>query len=684
MPAPRHGGWRFDRRVLGALAVASVASAIFQLLMIKVAECILGPYNETFALVLSVVLLGLAVGSWAAMRLGLTFAGAVGIALAGTAALLALLPVAVGAYAALYPAALQHHLTLVGLKFGLVLAMMALPAIGFGATIPALLVEYRDVARESGQLLFVSSLANVAGFVLMAFALHRTLAYGQILAVVALLAGSAVLLQAGRRNRRALLVVALVMAALVVHGTLWDELLLYYGHKEFRSTEDLKQARSRQFATESFKGPHDLFAIIYRDGQPFFFINGYISITLTAASEKIVGAVSTMFSPRTDDALVLGVGSGATAGTVGLLFDRTDAVEINRAVLDHQARMEEYNFDVLHQPTVNLIHDDGIHFIKTSPKQYSLILNTVTSPLYFSSAKLYTRDFYEDVVARLRPDGVYTTWIDRKIGDRGVDIILNTLESTFDECWMTYIKSSYYLMVCSNDEIGLHQLEAVRGNETLREYLATRHRLPVDLVPYGILTTDAFRMKGQVTPINRLDRPVLEHHMARIEGSTRLFRLTDRLIERTRLAEVEEAIAPWFAWEPGGFALWADMCLAGTSLLDGAIRRILETRYGDLGAAYEHAALNMARRAGTAGAHEESGYRLYKRERYRAAIDALGQALTLDPGSYRAHYYRGRCREELGEPALAALEFEEALRIHPAYEKAEKALDRVRNHEQSG
>ena len=72
-------------RVLAALAVASVASAVFQLLLIKIAEFIFGPYNETFALVLATVLLGLALGSLAVGRFGLTFNGAMLLCLAGLA-----------------------------------------------------------------------------------------------------------------------------------------------------------------------------------------------------------------------------------------------------------------------------------------------------------------------------------------------------------------------------------------------------------------------------------------------------------------------------------------------------------------------------------------------------------------------------------------------------------------------
>ena len=108
--------------------------------------------------------------------------------------------------------------------------------------------------------------------------------------------------------------------------------------------------------------------------ESFFFINGFISIPLNSPSEKIVGAFASLFTPRTDRALVLGVGSGATAGTVTLLFDRTDALEINPVVLENLYRMADDNFNIEYRPQVNLILDDAIHYTKISREQYSLIL----------------------------------------------------------------------------------------------------------------------------------------------------------------------------------------------------------------------------------------------------------------------------------------------------------------------
>ena len=104
--------------------------------------------------------------------------------------------------------------------------------------------------------------------------------------------------------------------------------------------------------------------------------------------EPLVGAFSSTFAPRPDKALVLGLGSGATASTVGLLFDKTTGVEINAAVLQNLHRMKEYNFDIENNPKVTIIHDDGIHFAKTSNEKFSLIINTVTTPLYFSSGSI--------------------------------------------------------------------------------------------------------------------------------------------------------------------------------------------------------------------------------------------------------------------------------------------------------
>lgn len=634
---PALSGWtRFPRRVLAALAVASVASAVFQLLMIKLTEFVLGPFNETFSLVLATVLLGLALGSIVAGRLHCSFHQVLLFGAGGTLGVLLLFPLIVEAYAQLYPAAVESYYLLVALKLGLVVVLMGIPAVGFGATIPALLHTHKHVARESGQLLFVSCLANALGFLLMAFVLHRLLDYGPILVLIVALAAAAVWIERGWTHigsRTAAVLVALCLPAFLIG---WNEGLLYLGHTAFHSAEDLKVARRSIVLDQRFKGAQDVFAITRKNGKPYFFINGYISIPLSNASEKIVGALSAMISPRLDQALVLGVGSGATAATVGLLFEHADAVEINKVVLDNLHLMSEYNFDIQTLPGLEIHHDDGIRFLRTGEKKYSLILNTVTSPLYFSSSKLYTKDMFDLAVDRLTPDGVYMTWIDVEIGDGGMAIILESLGRSFEHCWLSVIKNDYFLLGCSNEEIRLRQFEAVAANPTLKNYLADEHAIPIRFLHYNVISTDALALGAPPpVPVNTLDFPVLEFEMAQLQAD-RLTGFKRRLDRRMDLKGLQETLGRDVDWLAEEFALNLDLRLPRRglySLLEEHITRVFPEAYGRYVGTVRSAVAEFE----SAGAAWTLAKRLKRRDRLDAADVAYRRVLELDPSFPGAH-----------------------------------------------
>ena len=94
-------------------------------------------------------------------------------------------------------------------------------------------------------------------------------------------------------------------------------------------------------------------------------------------------------------------------------------------------------------------------------------MNTVTSPLYFSSAKLYTHDFLEQIRQRLESDGVYMTWADSRVGDKGMEIILSTLSRSFKYCALGTIKTTYYLLLCSEEPLHVHHPDIVSRHPIL-------------------------------------------------------------------------------------------------------------------------------------------------------------------------------------------------------------------------
>ena len=552
----------FPRAVIQALVLSSVGSAIFQLTTVRLSELLIGPYRESFAYVLCIILLGIALGSQLVRRFRISFTTLMVVNIIALAWMLGSLEWAMESFAEAYPSLSRSYWQLVGLRLSLIAGLTLAAAITFGATIPALLQtlegqeserekDHRQSARSPGYLLYVASLANAAGFLLMSLILHQRLDYGELLLVAAAFSTASLIVVVWHRianqdafylGRAGQVAVAAVLFILVVGGrSQWNEELLYQGHASFHSPDAMRKRIGEFSSSERFKGPADVFSISHRKGSSFLMISGKISINLENVSEKIVGALAGIFATDHRKALVLGVGSGATAGSVGLLFDEVEAVEISGVILENIRRMDDYNFGLADMSNVSLVHDDAVHSVKVAQEQYSLILNTVTSPLFFSSSKLYTVEFLDRVRQRLAPGGLYVTWLDSRVGDHGADIMLETVTGAFDHCGLAQVGWTYLLLMCSDQPITAHHPLAVAQQEQLSSYLLDEHGIDPATLPYLLLNTDAATLRNPGgAPVNTLDKPVLEFEMAKLTARS-LEELQYRIMENINPAELAGA-----------------------------------------------------------------------------------------------------------------------------------------------
>lgn len=513
--APPAPGRPAAPRELAALATVSFASAIFQLFMLKLVQFVYGPFNETFAMVLFIVLFGIALGSIASRFFRFSFGVFVLLAILS----LALLLVVESPVLFLY-ASLQQKFTgwgLIALRVSIILLLMGPVAVCFGAAIPALMNRESNVARESGQLLCVSSLANAAGFLAMVLFIHENLTYGQTVVLVGMLLAAAWTLHYLPRPLLAVAGPAMALALIPVMRGVWEENLLYGSHTDFMDVLTLRDKLTGYQGGRRFRKHDEVLEVRNIDGFSSFNLNGYYSIFTHNLSEHVVGLMSVLTAPRLNEALVLGLGTGSTAGSVAEYFRHADVVEISQLVIDQQALFDVNSYGVAGKKNVAIHCDDAIRHLKRSIMKYDLVVNTVTNPVYFSSSKLYTAEFFELVKNHLAADGVYTTWIGTSVGNQGLGIIVRTLKEHFKNGWIGWIHDGYWLLLCSNAPLGLHQEGAVDNNARVREYFARQGR-SVDGLRYSIVADDAFGVlqhAGDV-PLNTLDRPTLEFEMARL------------------------------------------------------------------------------------------------------------------------------------------------------------------------
>jgi tetratricopeptide (TPR) repeat protein len=214
----------------------------------------------------------------------------------------------------------------------------------------------------------------------------------------------------------------------------------------------------------------------------------------------------------------------------------------------------------------------------------------------------------------------------------------------------------------------------VLGHDRLRAYLALEHGVPIDMLAYGVLSTDAFSLLSRPdAPLNTLDFPALEQEMSRLDTEARLYGLSDLLVQRLDLRAVGRALGPPMGWDPGAFALWGDLRLSSSTMLFDVLRQVVRREFGDVDPGYARAAAEQAAALGTAQAHLTLGELLVDRGLCSAALPLLERASRIDPTRPEAPYLIGRCHERQGSEAQAAEAYGRALRVDPRYDPARSA-----------
>ena len=130
--------------------------------------------------------------------------------------------------------------------------------------------------------------------------------------------------------------------------------------------------------------------------------------------QRMLGHLTTLAAANPRSVLVIGCGAGITAGAVSIdpRVERETIAEIEPLVPQAASKyFSEPNFDVLHNPKVQLRIDDGRHYVLTTKEHFDGITVDPLDPWVKGAANLYTREFLEAMKQHLNPGGVVTMYI---------------------------------------------------------------------------------------------------------------------------------------------------------------------------------------------------------------------------------------------------------------------------------
>lgn len=153
------------------------------------------------------------------------------------------------------------------------------------------------------------------------------------------------------------------------------------------------------------------------EGPRNFHVTGKIvasSESFDMRLQRLLGHLPALLHPKPRSVLVVGCGAGVTAGTFVIHPDIERIVICEIEPLIPPAAAEFFgreNHDVINDPRVELVYDDGRHYILTTQEKFDIITSDPIHPWVKGAATLYSKEYFELCRKHLNPGGMVTQWV---------------------------------------------------------------------------------------------------------------------------------------------------------------------------------------------------------------------------------------------------------------------------------
>ncbi len=412
---------------------------------------------------------------------------------------------------------------------------MFIPTLFMGATFPcAIQIVSRAmnrVGRDVGRVYLVNTTGAiagtmVAGFLLipvwgLQFTLKLAVSMNLCLAVAILLASR----MTGWRQGAAIAISLLALGGLYV-APAWDANVMtsgvaIYGRSYFGrlGKAEFRSAMLTDDRLLYYKDGLSATVSVHRQGELLYMrVNGKTDASNAGDmhTQLMSGHLPMFIRPDAKRALVIGMGSGVTAGAVSLHpLERIDVIEIEPAVVEAAAFFAKENRELLKNPKARVAIADGRNFLLASDGGYDVIISEPSNPWMRGIGNLFSLDFYELTAQRLAPKGIVCQWIHTYgLFPEDLKMVVKTFRSVFPHTTIWNTTRGDLLLLGSKDPWTLDHatLQAKYGAVPgLKEDMARLglHSPLAILADFALVEEDAAQY-AQHALVNTDDLPFLE------------------------------------------------------------------------------------------------------------------------------------------------------------------------------
>jgi spermidine synthase len=414
--------------------------------------------------------------------------------------------------------------------------------------------------------------------------------------------------------------------------------------------------------------------------------------------QKLLAHLPMLLHAAPQRVLIVGFGAGGTAWSMSRYDDleHLDIVEFVPGVIRAARFFPEVNHNVLTDPRLRVILDDGRHYLLVTPQTYDVISVDTLDPKHAGNGNLYTREFYELSKQALRPGGLFVQWLPyHQVDNTSLKLIARTFQHVYPHAtlWLNRFKG-YTLLLGSREplRIDVAQLAERFHRSAVQHDLAEVHvATPWQFLEGFTMRADTLRRyTAGETRLNSYNHPYVEFYgtswhdpveenLAELawfaDDVTPLLEFaTDFSPQRRQevLARLEQQRRISHYIFQGYLANWRRQLQAGTR----AYRKALKLDPDDEGVKFalgvstrhkEQALEALAHQPDDTKALSKLGYIAWNEQQYDEAVRYFQRVLEIDPNNAAAYIHLGvnYVAQERFEASITA--YREAERLNPDF-----------------
>lgn len=469
------------RVAIFGIALSGGASLIYEIAWIRLLSLILGSSAYSFSLMLTAFISGIALGSFAvthgwAKRFDPYFMFclaelAVVVSIVLTLPLYERLPYYFHAVANVFVRAPETFWLYSATQFSVCLLLMLLPTFFLGMTLPLLSQAATQNLTAVGQDIGNIFAANTAGTLIGAYAggllllpalgIKRMIELGVLMNFLVGASALGFVTQLSRKNKALILggICGLFSAYIYLYPS-WDQKIFSSGvFRDKRSFLGMTYQQFRKVFREEIlyykDGSNTTVAVTKSaDGDIRLKINGKTDASSRGdlPTQILIAQLPLLVKPEASTVLVIGLGSGITAGSVlQHPVSRLDVVEISPEVVEASRFFAKPGQEPLRDPRAKLYIEDAKAFLKVRPQLYDVIISEPSNPWVAGVASLYSIEFFRDMRSRLQPDGLAVQWLHAyEMTDETLRLILRTFAASFAHVTLWSPMAADLILIGSN------------------------------------------------------------------------------------------------------------------------------------------------------------------------------------------------------------------------------------------